>query len=333
MSIDKKDIVITTVTYGDRRNYLRQSIMSAYNEGIMNFVILGNGINYDLDDFVREFKEIGVNINTLSLAYNTGSAIGYRSVLERAQVAAPNYIFILDDDAQMLPDCLTRLLSSYDSLLSSGHQSDNLALAALRIQHGSDIDEGVLSETLRISSAFRRFHLRDIPRRIFRRLFPNPVKKGIMNVPYTVYSGLFFHKSLLDRYGLPEPSFVLYGDDLEFTYRITSGGGSIWLIPEAQINDIEVSWWCRGKFGNPFDALILGSSDSLVYYAFRNEVYFEAHCLKRKGMLYGLNKNLYMMILLLNALRKNRLSRYHILRKALKDGQEARLGVNSNFHL
>lgn len=335
MPIEKSDITAVTVTYGDRRSLLRRSIDSAYREGIRDYVIVFNGVSYDADVFVeREIKPSynGLNLSIFSFETNTGSAKGYKKALELAMTKPTGFILMIDDDAELLPDCVDVLIMNYDSIQSQHrYEKDALALSALRVQHKSDLTEGTLKSNLERSSAFRRFSLIDLPKRIFRRFFPIVLKDEAVRLYYTVYSGLFFHRSLLDKNGLPDEKFVLYGDDLEFTYRITAKGGGIWLVSSAKINDMEISWWCRKSYGNPFDALILCGNDKLVYYAFRNEVYFERYCLKRRGLVYNLHKFIYMSVLFANSLRHRRIERFKVLLQALKDGQRGTLGEHVSY--
>lgn len=331
--ITLQDIVVVTVTYGERWELLFNSLKSCIREGLRNFIIVGNGVSYDLTGRIeKDLPDINISVTLSDI--NKGSAYGFRTGLVEAVSSKQHYIMLLDDDAELQNGCIDRLMKSYNEIVKDyGHEKT--VVGAIRYEHISDIKEGVLQHSLKQKNAFRRFHLFDLPRRILRRY---GFKKQCdycerINVPYTVYSGLLFHKDMIDRYGLPNLSFVLYGDDLEFTYRISSQGGMIFIITDALISDIQMSWWCRKSFGNPLDALILGGNDKVVYYAFRNEVYFETFCLKRRGIIYSLHKFIFMTALFLNSIRRNKIDRFKILFKALIDGQNGRLGLNPKFPL
>ncbi len=332
------DITLVTVTYGDRANLLFRSLMSAYKEGIRSMVIVNNGVSYDLDGLLKGNLE-GCSYRVISMGKNTGSAKGYSEGIKAAIEGGRDLIFLLDDDGEIQRGCIECLLKNYSELVPDLEGQANTLLSAIRLEHISDIREGVLTRCINRRSAFRRLHIVDIPYRILRRirvlnrlLFSEKLPKKV-NVPYYAYSGLFFHRDLIIRHGLPRAEFLLYGDDMEFTYRITANGGNLWLITDAMISDMDISWWCRLKAGNPFKALITGGSDNVVYYFFRNEVYFETHCLKRSGPLYKFHRSLYMGLLYLTALRRRRLKRFKILQQALKDGMEGRLGENKDFPL
>ena len=55
------------------------------------------------------------------------------------------------------------------------------------------------------------------------------------------YGGLFFHRSIIDIIGLPDTNYFLYGDDFDFSYRITKKGGKIFLVTQSVIEDLEKS--------------------------------------------------------------------------------------------
>jgi hypothetical protein len=89
---------------------------------------------------------------------------------------------------------------------------------------------------------------------------------------------LFIHKNLIDNIGFPNEKFYLYGDDTEWTYRITKGGGKIYLILESIIVDLEPFWGINGNF------LIdkIQKDKRRFYYACRNAAFFEINNLVDK---------------------------------------------------
>ncbi|MCX8026857.1 MAG: glycosyltransferase [Thermodesulfovibrionales bacterium] len=328
------DIVIVTVTYGDRKELLFKSLASCITQGIRNFIIVGNGIRYQLNRSLADRFE-DINTTLILLDTNMGSAYGFKTGLMSAQEARQNYVMVLDDDAELQDGCIEVLIKNYEDVVKEYGYEDTI-LSAMRYDHISDLKEGVFEHTLKFKSAFRRFHIFDIPRRLLRRYKPLNLDSATNNkirVPYSVYSGLFFNKKVIDKHGLPNQAFGLYVDDLEYTHRITCKGGVIFVITNAIIRDIQMSWWCRGSFGNPFDALILGGNDNTVYYAFRNEVYFERYCLMRRGLFYLFHKYTYLFLLFVNAIRRKRLHRFKILLSALLDGNKGILGINPKHPL
>ncbi|WP_204327509.1 hypothetical protein, partial [Stenotrophomonas maltophilia] len=65
--------------------------------------------------------------------------------------------------------------------------------------------------------------------------------------PIAPYGGLLIPRCLLDKIGLPLEDMFLYIDDIEFSYRITSGGGNIFIVPDSKILDIDQSWGSKAE--------------------------------------------------------------------------------------
>jgi GT2 family glycosyltransferase len=73
------------------------------------------------------------------------------------------------------------------------------------------------------SKLFGRYHLGHLPEN--------------EAAPIEILSGacMFLRKSTLDRVGLLDESFFMYGEDIDLSYRITLGGYVNWYLPEARI--------------------------------------------------------------------------------------------------
>ncbi|MFQ3574551.1 MAG: glycosyltransferase, partial [Thermodesulfovibrionales bacterium] len=202
--ISVRDIVVVTVTYGERWSLLHNALESCIREGIRNFIIVGNGVTYNISDRLEScFPDINISLYLSDI--NKGSAYGFRTGLSEALRSGKDYIMLFDDDAEMQSGCMDRLIRSYTDVVKT-YGVENTIVSAVRLEHLSDLTEGILQKSLKQKNAFRRFHLFDLARRLLTRL--NIIKFEYsdfdrVSVPYTVYSGLLFNKSLIDRHGLP----------------------------------------------------------------------------------------------------------------------------------
>jgi len=127
---------------------------------------------------------------------------------------------------------------------------------------------------------------------------------------------MLFHRSVIERYGYPDASFVLYLDDTEFTYRITSTGGEVVLVPRARIEDIDQSWNT--------------GSNKQVFYTARNWSFFQTHRRSHSWML-KVNKLVYMFILWVLSKRWNKTERFQLMKRAIRDGEQSLMGINPAF--
>lgn len=330
-------VVAVTVTYGARWDLLRQTLLAAQNEGADFAVVVDNGASEPIA--ARVLAQFGTFAEVLSLHRNTGSALGFKTGMQHALKRGADYILLLDDDNQMQQGCLAALASTYDRH-SQTIPRRMLAVLAYRADRQADAAAGLPANGMGDDrSAFFGFHMRDLPFKLFRRtpwgrawVAQRRVAENVQ-VASAPYSGMYFHRSMLEFIGMPNEKFLLYADDTDFTYRLTSAGGRIVLATNAQLHDLESSWNVRTRFSNTFDALLLGDGDFRAYYSTRNNAYFERWSRRGDGIVRAINRAVYLIALYLRAAIKGRRQRYALLLAAINDGEAGRLGEHPDFPL
>jgi GT2 family glycosyltransferase len=151
--------------------------------------------------------------------------------------------------------------------------------------------------------------------------------------PFAPYGGLFFHRTLIPKIGLPRADFVLYEDDTEFTFRLPRAGGCLLLIPGAALTDLETSWNHQQPNQSSFTVWLNGGTDFRTYYAFRNGTFADLYCRGGNRALILFNMAVYVLILTAMAIAQHRLSRLALLLRALAAGLTGRLGIAPAFTL
>lgn len=324
--------VCVSVTYGRRWHLLRQAIASALHEGIARAIVVDNGSQEPIRELAQgEFDD---KMKVIALGANTGSANGFKAGLEAAYAAGSEFMVLLDDDNVLEPGALAELMQGWREAAQHVAAAD-LAVVACRPEHQAPARGA--GGTYRDS--FFDFHVYDLPRKLWRRLAPPGGRPGHDAMPDQVslqvapYGGMFFHRSVLEKHGFPDPDLVLYGDDTEFSYRLIRAHGQIRLITRARITDLESSWSQRAHFGSAFHALLQGGADFRAYYLARNVAYFERHCRPHRAWMRAINRAAYLMILVSLALRLASWPRLKLLLLAIRHGERAELGVNRSFPL
>jgi GT2 family glycosyltransferase len=132
---------------------------------------------------------------------------------------------------------------------------------------------------------------------------------------------------------MPMPELVLYADDTEFSYRITKSGGQIWLLTEARLLELEASWNQKRRAQSSFEKWLTEGSELRVFYASRNQAYFDSNFWVRSTTLYRLNRFVYLMLLKLFSARCKCRERYALLRRAIGLGERGNLGIEPDFPL
>ncbi|MEO6748399.1 MAG: glycosyl transferase family 2, partial [Casimicrobiaceae bacterium] len=144
------------------------------------------------------------------------------------------------------------------------------------------------------------------------------------------YGGLLLPARLLRETGLPDPQFVLYADDTEFTDRIVRRGGRIRLVAAAHVADISSSWQSGGRLR---DAWLDETSEARVFYGARNEAWFDFHRLMANRWLYRFHRGIVLAAWWCASRREPRRTRYTLLVEAIRAGEAGRLGVDARFPL
>ena len=271
-----KATIIVTVTYGNREHLLRQVLDAVCGLDVSKVVVVDNGAAWPVKSELTAAYPDWVDV--VEMGKNTGSAMGFATGIQRALDLEAEYIWLLDDDNCPRRDTLQKLNVAYSEAVAATPR-DRLAVLAFRPEHQADVAVGVPVHRINPrENSFRGFHVLDIPYKLWRRTsWGRPrVRRGLpatVTMEQAPYSGFLFHRDLIRAIGLPNTDFVLYGDDTEFTYRITRKDGRIILVTNALLDDLESSWNIKARFGNGFTGMLNGAGDFRAYYGMRNGVY------------------------------------------------------------
>jgi GT2 family glycosyltransferase len=327
---------VVTVTYGDRWHLLRQLLKFVESSPLIDrIVVVDNGAKTPIEPLALQsgFRKATVIRNP----HNLGSAAGFKLGLETIRTYDPGWIWLLDDDNLPEPDALETIIRSAAEVGDAERR--HCAFLAFRTGHQADIAAGVkVQRCYPGHSSFCGFHVADIPfklwrRRPWRRLGAAPSLPARVSVPYAPYSGLFFHRALLEKIGTPNAEFVLYADDTEFSYRIVKSGGCIWLLTGALMTELEPSWNAKAQVRSSFERWLRRGADFQVFYGARNRAYFDHACWVRNAIVYQLNRFTYLLVLRLFAMRYKNIGRYELFHRAVILGEEGHLGLDADYPL
>ncbi len=268
-------------------------------------------------------------ILVIHLDKNIGSAGGFKKGIEEAlRHQSCEYILLLDDDNLLLENCVNYLVGFFKKL-EPYYGKDNLMLSSYRVKSNQLGNKTITNAT------FLGFHLKYMYKKIVKilRKSGKEKEKSISNTQIILdtapWGGLFFHRNLIQKHGLPNEEFVLYTDDTEFTYRITKNGGKIFFADGAKIIDIDEKMGGESRFFNIF--AYLNASESKIYYALRNMSYFEIYCKRDKTFIRKINKLFYITVLRVLSVVYSKKDRFQIIMEAIRDGEMGKLGYNERL--
>jgi GT2 family glycosyltransferase len=223
----------------------------------------------------------------------------------------------------------------------AGEVPDNFAVHAVRLGMNESRQAARLQIPEPRCGSFLGFHIAEIPYKLLRRIAPGVLRNrartqaGVTDIAVAPYGGMLFHRDLIARVGLPDEAFFLYGDDYEFSVRLTARTGKIHLLRDAVIHDIDTTWGAADQRQRSalFSARLAIKNSSQLYYAVRNLMFFELHVRPCKAGLYPLNKIVFMTILTVMALATRKLPQYRTILQGMRDGRQKRLGMNQAYRL
>ncbi len=327
---------LVTLTYGDRFKYLHTLVSrSLESPQIERVIIVSNASVAPLQSLSEKWPD---QVQVIYLPDNTGSANGYAVGIQAALDAGAEYIWLMDDDNAPTINAIA-VLHKYLHQQEQIHGKDQTAMLGFRPTHQADIASGVPQRfAIQRRSSFFGFHIAQLPYKIWRRLpwgRPQALHGAphMVQLPFATYGGLLAHRSLYQKIGLPLDALKLYADDSEYTWRITAGGGRIFLVPEALLDDLEDSWNIKARSSNVYENYLLGGSDLRAYYGARNQAWFDKNVWASSSLLYRLNRWIFFCLLRLIARRCDAEQRLNLIEKAIRDGEAGVLGLNRRYPL
>jgi GT2 family glycosyltransferase len=328
-------ICIVTVTYGNRKKFVESSIESAMKcENVKRIILVDNNSNFN-ESYVKNTKKPDA-IKVVKNEKNLGSSGGFKKGIEEYLVdPKEDFVLFLDDDNVLRDNTIKQLLISYKKI---DNNSKNIGLLCVREEMKKYwlIASGKLSPNiLKNYSPFARFSIFDVFSKLLYRYFSKknskmPYENEPIEVDNGYWSGLFITKETILNSGLPNEDFFVYKDDHEYIYNLRKNGLKLFLIPSAQLTEMDKSW-ATVSSKTIFSFPEMSGPEFRAYYSIRNTVYFEEHVLKDKSFFRYINKNIYLFILYVSLYFVDK-SRYKLLIGAINDGVNKKMGENENIH-
>lgn len=291
-------IIAVTVTY-NRSETLKKTIEALVNQDLMldKIIIVDNASSKKHKEKIKAIKnEYNNLVDLYELKDNFGGAGGFYYGMKYAfEKYNPDFYWIMDDDAYPEKNCLKNLIQAYN------HLKNYYNIGCLcPIIFGIDNKKYQLyhHKFFGLSKAKEKT-LKDLDFQEYKFIDSN------------AFVGPLFHKKVIKEVGFPDKDLFIYGDDTEYTYRV-SRKFDIVLVKNAVINhqdppiiiDHRKYWWKN-------------------YYSIRNRILFIKKYSKIKYLdLIRLIAPIYVKYIVGNILNKDKYFkfRYKLYLKAIKDG-------------
>jgi GT2 family glycosyltransferase len=155
---------------------------------------------------------------TLRTSENLGGAGGFHLGLRTAYDRGFDAMWLMDDDVVPAPDCLTRLLEVDASCLISVREDRAGALiekAAIRFDLRNPL--AIRPKTASVDSTYAA--RADMP--------------ATVEVENVAFEGFLVRREVVERIGLPDPTFFIFYDDVDFAVRARRAGFPILAVRDA----------------------------------------------------------------------------------------------------
>jgi len=217
-------ISVVTVTYGNRWEYLQQTVTRLMkDQNVSRIIVVDNGSSYDLKFKLNELRS--VKIQLLPVDVNKGSAFGFKyGITHLLGIGDTSFIYLLDDDNLILENSIEYLNSFWES---SSLKSKNSQLALLSLRNDRKyLIESAGGRPLHFlfpnGNLFLGFDILRFPQIFFYKMRNFFLRKRVkalnpVKIPMAPYGGLFFHRDIISTIGLPYEPFFAYTDDFSLT--------------------------------------------------------------------------------------------------------------------
>ena len=163
-------------------------------------------------------RAANLGLVSMRLPENLGGAGGFRVGLKAAYDAGFDRIWLMDDDVVPAPDCLTVLLGIDEACLMAVREDSAGRLvekAAIRFDLRNPL--AVRPKTASVDSSYAS--RADLP--------------ALVEIEIVAFEGFLLRREVVAAVGLPDDSFFIFYDDVDFAIRARRAGYRIWAVRDA----------------------------------------------------------------------------------------------------
>ena len=244
-----RPVAAVVVTY-NRLDLLRKCVEALRRQTeACDILIVDNASTDGTDQWLAEQQDV----NSRNTGSNLGGAGGFNYGMRWAVEAGYGFIWVMDDDTLPEPDALEKLTEA-DRILEGNY--------------------GWLSSiALWTDGSECRMNRQKLKKNFYE--YSPLLKFGIVQAEQATFVSLFLRSKIICRFGLPIKEYYIWGDDIEYTRRISVGGGmSCFIAGQSQVVHAT-----KSNVGSNV-ALDDVERTGRYFYAFRNE----AHLYRQEGI-------------------------------------------------
>lgn len=215
-------VAALVVTY-NRRTLLQEclSALMAQEYPLTKVIVIDNASTDGTEDLFATGGAYadGSIIDYHRMANNLGGAGGFKEGLHIASESGCDWVWLMDDDCISYPDTLSTLVDSAEKVLCGGQIPSFLASCVY----------GPKSEFMNVPSVDVR------PTSNGYADWYRELSSGMVQIESATFVSLLINGNAIDKLGLPIGSFFIWGDDTEYTTRLTHNFGPAYLVGSSRV--------------------------------------------------------------------------------------------------
>lgn len=197
-------VAAVVLTY-NRRDLLQRCLAAILEQTRLcdRVIVINNASTDDTADVLKAFASAGVEV--CSLPKNLGAAGGFNAGMHLGHQTGADFVWVMDDDVIAAPDALAELLHAYEVL-------DKAAVAAPFVISTARSPQGLMTNTPEVDRRSNALHYEN---------WPHLLSHGLVPVSRSTFVSVLFARRTIDRHGLPFAAMFIWGEDFEYTLRVT----------------------------------------------------------------------------------------------------------------
>lgn len=241
-------IIAVVVTY-NRLEMLKSTLQALEKQTeSCDVLVVDNASTDNTQMWVQQYLQDKPFLHYVNTGANIGGAGGFHYGMRWAVRNGYDYVWIMDDDCMPCEQALEKMMQA-DTLLGGPEQYGFLSSAVL----WTDGKECKMNRQKIKKSYYENLHM---------------LKHGIVQVEQATFVSLLFPVQTIKTVGLPIKEFFIWGDDIEYTRRITVRNQ----IPSFLVGQSQVVHAMKENNGSSI-ATDMPERIERYRYAFRNEAY------------------------------------------------------------
>lgn len=250
-------------------------------------LVVDNASEDQTQEWLKNYQKTHSNMHVCRLNSNIGGAGGFHHGIVEGIAQGHDYMWLMDDDCLPEPDALEKLMEA-DALLGGAKNYGFLSSVVL----WTDGRECKMNRQKILKKHFEHIEL---------------LKHGLLQVEQATFVSLLVPRSTILRAGLPIKEFFIWGDDIEFTRRITVRNG----LPSYMAGQSQVIHAMESNTGSDI-ATDRIERIARYNYAYRNENYLYRQEGVR-GVIYYTAKCAWNILKIVRKARNKRFARIGII--------------------